>query len=105
VIFNTKTKTFKNVIDEDCSHILSNFIQNTHLSTTLFKKNETDEFFVKDENFCFYYYRLGYLVFLMLYDKEITIDDMNSVKLNLKTYLDHFEEKETIPGGGSSKRK
>jgi hypothetical protein len=83
------------MLDEEQSGTFSNFIINSHFCTTLFKKNDFDEFYVKDDNFCFYYYRLGNLTFLILYDKETTIDDMINVKVNLKTFLDQFEDKDT----------
>jgi hypothetical protein len=82
------------MIDEEHGTVFANFIQNSHLSTTLFKKGETDEFYVKDDNFCFYYYKLSNLAFMILYDKETTIDDMINVKVNLKTYIEQFEDKD-----------
>jgi hypothetical protein len=79
------------MIDDSLSNVFVNFLQNSHFSISLFKKNDIDEFYVKDDVFCFYFYRIGNITFLILYDKETTIDDMINVKVNLKTFLDQFD--------------
>jgi hypothetical protein len=84
------------MINEGLDGVFSNFIHNSHFSTTLFKKNDVDEFYIKDDDYCFYFYRLGNTTFLILYDKETTIDDMINVKVNLKTFIDQFEDNEKI---------
>ena len=54
-----------------------------------------DEFYVKDStNETFYYYRINSLAFFILFDKEKTFDDINSVKITLKALKDNFDNKE-----------
>lgn len=55
----------------------------------------TDEFYVKDDsNFTFYFYKVDSIIFLMLFHKETTFDDINAIKLILKVSIDKFDTKE-----------
>lgn len=92
IVVNNNSKTFKTFIDDSVEDSFSQFITNTHFATVLFRKGGYDEFYVKDDVDCFYYYKYGSLTFLILYDKDITFDDVNNVKLNLKTYIESFED-------------
>lgn len=94
LIINSHLKTHKIMIDESFEETFSNFIENTHFSTALFKKNSFDEFYVKDNLHTFYYYKIAALTFLIIYDKNIPFDDINSVKITLKTFKEQFDNKE-----------
>jgi hypothetical protein len=55
----------------------------------------TDEFYIKDDsNFTFYYYKINFLTFFILFDRETTFDDINIVKVTLKTLKENFDNKE-----------
>ncbi len=83
------------MLDENCEGIISSFLQNSHFSSTLFKKiSEYDEFYVKDQSHMFYFYKIGDLTFFILYDIETTFDDVNTVKVTLKTLKENFDNNE-----------
>ena len=73
------------------NRLVNNAITIAHLE----KNIVYDEFYVKDSNNeTFYYYRIGSLSFFLLFDKEKTFDDINSVKLTLKATRESFDNKE-----------
>jgi len=95
VIFNRVLKTYKIMIDENCEKIFANFINNTHFCTEFFRKTpEFDEFYVKDQSNIFYYYKIGDLIFFILYDHDTSFDDVNTVKITLKTLKENFDTNE-----------
>ena len=64
----------------------------------------TDEFYVKDDsNFTFYYYKVDSITFLILFHKETTFDDINSVKLILKASKDKFDTRENYKDSNEGK--
>ncbi len=89
------------MIDEtsESEEIFQNFILNTHFSNNLFEKENSssgmicDEYYVKGESFTYYYYNFGDLIFLILMDKDTNFDDINTVKVTIKTFKEKFEEK------------
>jgi hypothetical protein len=94
------------MIDENLENIFEKFIINNVFSNMIFidEENEnliddksfiTDEFYIKDDsNFTFYYYKINYLTFFILFDRETTFDDINIVKVTLKTLKENFDNKE-----------
>ena len=55
----------------------------------------SDQFYVKDNtNFTFYFYKINALCFLLLFDKDISFEDINAVTSTLKTLKDSFDNKE-----------
>ena len=103
---NYYLKTYKIMIDENLENIFEKFIINNVFSNMIFidEENEnliddksfiTDEFYIKDDsNFTFYYYKINYLTFFILFDRETTFDDINIVKVTLKTLKENFDNKE-----------
>ena len=115
IVYNSTMKTYKVMIDEFETETFERFIMNCCFSDVLFLdkgeevtedwnenngNNEDnnivyDEFYVKDStNETFYYYRINSLAFFILFDKEKTFDDINSVKITLKALKDNFDNKE-----------
>ena len=89
------------MLDENLVPVFEKFILNNCFSNILFdnlKENSqemTDEFYVKDDsNFTFYFYKVDSIIFLMLFHKETTFDDINAIKLILKASIDKFDTKE-----------
>jgi len=83
------------MIDESYEEVFSNFIQNVHFSSHILKRNsECDEFYVKDNLYTFYYFKMSALVFLIIYDKDTTFDDVNNVKNTIKTYKEKIDNRE-----------
>ena len=55
----------------------------------------SDQFYVKDNNyFIFYYYKINALCFLLLFDKETSFEDINTVTSTLKALKDSFDNRE-----------
>ena len=106
IVYNYYLKTYKIMIDENLENIFEKFIINNVFSNMIFidEENEnliddksfiTDEFYIKDDsNFTFYYYKINYLTFFILFDRETTFDDINIVKVTLKTLKENFDNKE-----------
>ena len=101
VIYNSILKTYKVMLDENLVPVFEKFILNNCFSNILFdnlKENSqemTDEFFMKDDsNFTFYFSKVDSIIFLMLFHKETTFDDINAIKLILKASKDKFDTKE-----------
>lgn len=85
------------MIDDSLAYIeaFRNFILNSHLSIHIFKKSsDFDEFYLKNEEFTFYFLKISFVSVLILFDKDITFDDINNVKVTLRTYLDEYENKD-----------
>lgn len=80
------------MVDETYEDVFSKFIQNGHFNIALFNKNTNyDEFYIKDDNFTYYFYKVYNLIFLILYDKNITFEDVNSVKITFNTFNEKFD--------------
>ena len=110
IVYNSILKTYKVMLDENLVGIFEKFILNNCFSNILFenlKENTqemTDEFYVKDDsNFTFYYYKVDSITFLMLFHKETTFDDINSVKLILKASKDKFDTRENYKDSNEGK--
>ena len=83
------------MINETCEDSFKDFIENSHLCSALFKTNtDYEEFYVKDQSHMFYFYKNGDLNFYILYDKETTFDDVNTVKITLKNLKENFDNNE-----------
>ena len=110
VVYNSLLKTYKVMLDENLTGIFEKFILNNCFSNILFgnlKENSqemTDEFYVKDDsNFTFYYYKVDSITFLILFHKETTFGDINSVKLILKASKDKFDTRENYKDSNEGK--
>ena len=110
IVYNSILKTYKVMLDENLVGVFEKFILNNCFSNILFenlKENTqemTDEFYVKDDsNFTFYYYKVDSITFLMLFHKETTFDDINSVKLILKASKDKFDTRENYKDSNEGK--
>lgn len=85
---NSETKTFKILCDETKDECYIKFILNTPFCSNFFKQDpECDEFYVKDELFTFYFVKIDFKYFFILFDKETPFDDINTVKTTLKTFF------------------
>lgn len=96
-MINNKLKTYKIMIDESLAYIeaFRSFLLNSHLTINILKKkSEFDEFYLKNDDFTFYYLKISAIGVLILFDKDITFDDINNVKVTLRTYIDQFENKD-----------
>jgi len=85
------------MVDDSLAYIeaFTNFLLNSYLSINILKKNsEYDEFYLKNEEFTFYFFKLSSISLMILFDKDITFDDINNVKVTLRMYIDQFENKE-----------
>ena len=72
-----------------------NFILNSHLSGIILKKHsEFDEFYLKNDEFTFYFFKINDIFVMILFDKDTIFDDINNMKVVLKTYIDQYENKE-----------
>lgn len=106
IVYNYYLKTYKIMIDESLENVFEKFIINNVFSNMIFIDEEsenltdeksfiTDEFYIKDDsNFTFYYYKINFLTFFILFDRETTFDDINIVKVTLKTLKENFDNKE-----------
>jgi len=82
------------MIDDSLAFIeaFRNFILNSHLSVHILRKNsDFEEFYLKNEEFTFYFFKISFVSVMMLFDKDITFDDINNVKVTMRTYIDQFE--------------
>lgn len=85
------------MIDDSLAYIeaFRNFILNSHLSIHILKKkSDFEEFYLKNEEFTFYFFKISFVSVLILFDKDITFDDINNVKVTLRTYIDQYENKD-----------
>jgi hypothetical protein len=76
-----------------------NFILNSHLSEIILRKNsapvsEFEEFYLKNDEFIFYFFKINDIFVLILFDYNTIFDDINHMKVVLKTYIDQYENKE-----------
>ena len=96
VVHNRLLKTFKIMINDGESETFEKFILNSPFCDAIFNPNTIyDEFYIKNENnLTFYYYRAEILTFLILFEKDTTFDDINSVKMTLKNLKDSFDNRE-----------
>ena len=98
VVHNKFLKTYKIMGDEELKDVYESFLINNVFSNILFDNEGeclSDQFYVKDNNyFIFYYYRINALCFLLLFDKEISFEDINAVTSTLKALKDSFDNRE-----------
>ena len=98
VIHNKFLKTYKILGDQDLKEVYENFLINNTFTNFLFDNEGeclSDQFYVKDNtNFTFYFYKINALCFLLLFDKDISFEDINAVTSTLKTLKDSFDNKE-----------
>jgi hypothetical protein len=94
IVYNSILKTYKIIIDESCEETFINFILNVHFCSAIFKKSQIEEFYVKDNSNIFYHFKINALTFLILFDKDTTSDDVNNVKVTLKSFSEIFDNKE-----------
>ena len=78
--------------------VYENFLINNVFINIMFDNDEeclSDQFYVKDNKYCiFYYYKINTLCFLLLFDKETSLDDINAVTSTLKALKDNFDNRE-----------
>jgi hypothetical protein len=102
---NTNLKTYKFMIDDSNAYkeAFKNFILNSHLSEIILRKNqasasefqfECEEFYLKNDEFIFYFFKINDIFVMILFDKDTIFDDINNMKVVLKTYIDQYENKE-----------
>ena len=98
IIHNKFLKTYKLMGDEDLKDVYENFLINNVFTNIMFDTDGEclrDEFYVKDNKyFIFYYYKIIALIFLLLFDKETSFDDINAVTSTLKALKDNFDNRE-----------
>lgn len=107
VVVNTIARTFKVMLDEGESEKMWKFIVNCAFVKDLFENESTNntntsnaltysEFYLKnfDEETFYFYKADNEITFLLLFDKDKTFDDINSVKLTLKNMKDVLDNKD-----------
>jgi len=98
LVHNKFLKTYKVMGDEDLQEVYENFLVNNIFTNFLFDNEGeclSDQFYVKDNNyFTFYYYKINALCFLLLFDKETSFEDINTVTSTLKALKDSFDNRE-----------
>ena len=98
IIHNKFLKTYKLMGDEDLKDVYENFLINNVFTNIMFDNDGeclSDQFYVKDNKyFIFYYYKINALIFLLLFDKETSFDDINAVTSTLKALKDNFDNRE-----------
>jgi hypothetical protein len=106
VVVNTVARTFKVMLDEGESEKMWKFIVNCAFVKDLFENESTNntnnnaltysEFYLKnfDEETFYFYKADNEITFLLLFDKDKTFDDINSVKLTLKNMKDVLDNKD-----------
>ena len=98
IVLNKNLKTYKIMINENLKNAFENFLINNVFTNIMFDLEEDslhDQFYVKDNNYyTFYYYKINDLCFLLLFDKETSFDDINSVTATLKALKDSFDNNE-----------
>ena len=84
--------------NDDLKGVFENFLLNNVFTNIMFDNDGeclSDQFYVKDNNYyIFYYYRINALCFLLLFDKETSFDDINTVTSTLKALKDSFDNRE-----------
>lgn len=53
-----------------------------------------EEFYIKDESYCYYFIKTGVLTYIILFLKETSFTDIQNVKMHLKNLKDLFLEKD-----------
>ena len=96
VVHNKFLKSYKILGNPELEQVFQNFLINNIFSNFLFDEdNISDQFYVKDNNYyIFYYYRINALCFLLLFDKDTSFDDINTVIATLKTLKDSFDNRD-----------
>ena len=98
LVHNKFLKTYKIMGDEDLQEVYQNFLINNIFTNFLFDNEGeclSDQFYVKDNNyFTFYYYKINALCFLLLFDKDTSFEDINTVTSTLKSLKDSFDNRE-----------
>ena len=96
VVHNKFLKSYKILGNPELEQVFQNFLINNIFSNFLFDEdNMSDQFYVKDNNYyIFYYYRINALCFLLLFDKDTSFDDINTVIATLKTLKDSFDNRD-----------
>jgi hypothetical protein len=91
-------KTYKLMGDEDLKDVYKNFLINNAFTNIMFDNDEeclSDQFYVKDNKyFIFDYYKINALCFLLLFNKETSLDYINAVTSILKALKDNFDNRE-----------
>jgi len=91
---NNNLKTFKIMIDDSLAYVeaFKDFIMNSHLSMQIFKLNsDFDEYYLKNDEFTFYFFKEKEFSIMILFEKDVTFDDINNVKVTLKTFIDQYD--------------
>ena len=96
IVHNKFLKSYKILGNPELEQVFQNFLINNIFSNFLFDEdNMSDQFYVKDNNYyIFYYYRINALCFLLLFDKDTSFDDINTVIATLKTLKDSFDNRD-----------
>ncbi len=71
--------------EEKNEKLISQFLMNNCFSLySLRTSNTTDEYYVKTDDYTFYYYKLGIINAYFLFDKDVSMEDINATKTELK---------------------
>ena len=106
VVHNKFLKSYKIMGDEDLREVYENFLINNIFTNFLFDNEGeclSDQFYIKDGYFTFYYYKINALCFLLLFDKETSFEDINAVISTLKALKDSFDNRENYKDSNDEK--
>ena len=106
VIHNKFLKSYKIMGDEGLKDVYENFLINNIFTNFLFDNEGeclSDQFYIKDSYFTFYYYKINALCFLLLFDKETSFEDINAVISTLKALKDSFDNRENYKDSNDDK--
>ena len=91
IIENSETKTYKVMLDDNCDNTIAEFLVNTCFSIySLRSSNCTDEYYVNNDEFTFYYFKIGIINAYFLFKRDVSMEDIISTKNELKTIKDRL---------------
>jgi hypothetical protein len=83
------------LINDKTEDLFNSFLLNSHYTTDIIKKTPSvEEFYIKDDLYCYYFIKAGILSFIIIFLKETSFYDMQNVKVLLKSLRDFFIDKE-----------
>jgi len=85
IIQNSENKTYRIMNDDKMDKAIAEFLVNTCFSIySLKSSNSTEEYYVKNDEFTFYFFKLGIINAYLLFDKDISMEDIIETKNELK---------------------
>lgn len=85
------------MINEEYGKTFIDFLVNCHFTLNCFAKtSNSDEFYLKSEDFLFYFLNVGTLNIFMIFDNGVSFEEVYNIKKIFKTMKDQIDNKENF---------